>query len=387
MASATKSDPFSEVRRHIRERSPGLNEHELDDLTAEAIRLALEVSPELAGSPLIAAACAEIEVVLRQWRNNARRGHRVSAASPRHGAAPRLETHRRNRRPQSPRPPKGVVPIKFQDPVARFITTGTADLPTGETMLMAHRVGSLLVPVSHGEPCAPELREALERTFRATLSLPVEQAWADVLLDRIESVKLEKLQWDALIADKARSQQPPEKTEIRGRVVETGAAATVPATVTIVRQWGNRQVLQVDGQLEDGRPVRGYVIGTLGTPTPPLPPSHELSSRRILLTTIGELACWPAANRLPDYLLDVELISWLVERMGFDGGGGGGAGGTISRSSMTKLVVNPSALATEIERFSQRVEERCTDEEARVTRIHFQALAERIRTRSATSSE
>jgi hypothetical protein len=386
MASATRSDPFSEVRHYVRERSPGLNEHELDDVTGEAIKLALESNSDLADSALTSAAQAQVEALLRQRQDNARRGHRVSNTAFREGARERLEPHRRKRAAQTPRTPKGVVPIKFQDPVAQYVPTGTANLSTGETMLMAHRISRLLVPVSHGEPCAPELRQAIERMFHASCPLPVEQAWAEILLDQIEQARLNKLKWEAFLADK-KPQQLPEKTEIRGQVIGSGTATTLPGKVTLLRQWGNRQLLQIDGQLEDGRPVQGYLIGTLEAPTPPFPHNPEVSATRVLCNTISEIGRWPAANRIPDYLLDVELISWLVERMGFEGGGGGGAGGTISRSSITKLVVDPSALAAEIEKFSQRVEERCTDEEARVMRTRFQALAERIRARSATSNE
>ncbi len=79
-------------------------------------------------------------------------------------------------------------------------------------------------------------------------------------------------------------------------------------------------------------------------------------------------------------MLDPELLAWLVDRMGFDGGGGGGASGTITRTAMGALITTPAQLATAVENFGKRVAERSNDHDAELVENHFNEMAARIRT-------
>src|SRR5664279_4920379 len=100
MASESRTGPNDKVRRYVKERSPRLKSDEVQDVAGEAIKRALELNPKLTGDGLTAGAQGQVEAVLRQRRDNARRGHRVSDASFTKGAPDQLEPHRRNRAPQ-----------------------------------------------------------------------------------------------------------------------------------------------------------------------------------------------------------------------------------------------------------------------------------------------
>jgi hypothetical protein len=97
----------------------------------------------------------------------------------------------------------------------------------------------------------------------------------------------------------------------------------------------------------------------------------------VLLRTIARIPTLPGSVPLPAYALDLELVAWLIERMGFEGGGG--SAGTIQAKRMREILISPSTLAREIEVYARRLADKLDDSAAGRADARFQAMARRIR--------
>jgi hypothetical protein len=82
---------------------------------------------------------------------------------------------------------------------------------------------------------------------------------------------------------------------------------------------------------------------------------------------------------MPTYVMDHELVAWLIERMGFEGAGGGGVAGTLKAKSIARLLAYPAELVAEIEKFGDRFAERSDEATAKLAEPRFRAMAARVR--------
>ncbi len=295
MAPPATFNALLAVRLHVQGRWPRRSSDWIDDVVAEAVRLALEGASALEGEALAAAAFTQVDKIVRRNLSEARRGHRPSSgdvaavdSSP-EALAPR----RRRRSPRKPTTPKGLAPIRFQQPIADYVPNGIGDLPDGSTMLMAHRVSELLRSIARGEPIHPDLRRSLERIYGASFALQPDDAWADVLLDEIERAKREKLRWEAFNAGGQKSDPPPLESFVEGELLtETGETRPVKIRVipTVVRDWGSKQLVQLDGVFENGLPFQSWIINKAEEPILPMPYDAPSRTARILSDTIHTIA-------------------------------------------------------------------------------------------------
>jgi hypothetical protein len=243
-------------------------------------------------------------------------------------------------------------------------------------MLMAHRVAALLEPISHGDLISPQVGVALQRFYDKTFPHPVDNAWADVFLDELEKAKREKLQWEAVVAANNAASDLSEVT-VRRTNAPDAAPERLPVKITLVRSWGAHRVLKIEGTASDGQRFEAHVRGSEAQPAAPLPYMPHDRAFRVLCDVIGTIARWPTANSIPTHLLDVELVAWLIGRCGFEGGGGG-AGGTLKRSSIGQLLVDPQRLVLELRRFAARAAEGGNDDEAEAITERFKAMIARV---------
>jgi hypothetical protein len=132
------------------------------------------------------------------------------------------------------------------------------------------------------------------------------------------------------------------------------------------------------GEIGGETQVLGYLTSTFDD-VPMLAPTATPMSQApcVLLRAMERIARLGCSPPLPEYLIDCELIAWLIERVSFDGGGG--SKGKLSGASIERLLADPVALAEEVESYSQRHGERLTDREAGEAERGYAKIVERIR--------
>jgi len=370
------SSPVEAVRTYVAGRWPSRSRDWHEDVAAEAMRLALEAAPRIAGKELITAAVRQVAAAAQQRRNAQRRGQQIAGKGPADDGAV-FVPQRRARQPRPPRAPKGLTPIRSQRPIPDYVPTEIGDLPEAPTMLMAHRVAALLEPISDGDLISPQVAVALRKFYDKTFAQPVDNAWADLFLEELEKAKREKLQWEAAIASINAAPGLTEVTVQRTNVSDA-APERLPVKLTLVRSWGANRVLKIEGTASDGQTFSAHVRGSEIEPAAPQPYVPHARAFRVLCDVIGAIARWPTANRIPAHLVDVELVAWLIDRCAFEGGGGGGAGGTLKGSSIGRLLVDPQRLVLELRRFAARAAERGNDHEAEAITERFKAMIARV---------
>jgi hypothetical protein len=219
--------------------------------------------------------------------------------------------------------------------------------------------------------------------FRSSASL----AWCEVVVDEIAAAKRDKLEWEQHLADagsgKAQDEAAAsvERVELISRDAREGAKPVlhnVPMAARLVQKHGKREIYELTGRLDDVHELKILISGTRGAYDFPEPYDALPRAARAVLGAIEKLASWPGVQ-LPAYAVDIELVAWLVERMGFEGGGG--RGGTISAKRMIGLLSDPALLAEEILAFAERLAERGDDEVATNAHARFGAMAARVRLR------
>jgi hypothetical protein len=385
----TSSDEFAPVRRHVAARWPARTADWHDDITSEALEQAITANPNLKGPDLVAAACAMADTAATNDFNDARRGQRVVRTSPnRKSGDVAVGLRKRHRRARPPRTPQGLVPIKFQRAETDYVPFELADLPDGETRLIAFRlIEEVLGGVIRGEPVPPRMRGAMEEMYSSIFELPPALAWVDVLVAEIERAKRDQLKWEMSIATDATAPGPCSMVSAVTTNEETPRPVEITVTRKVIGKWGNRELHELRGVFKNGEPFlleNGeqfvcFIDGERDDGNPPTPYDGPIRARRVLLDATIKLSRWPTANQLPSYVMDHELVAWLIERMGFGGAGGGGVGGTLKTKSIAKLLAHPAELVAEIENFGGRFAERSDEATARIAELRFRAMADRVR--------
>lgn len=86
------------------------------------------------------------------------------------------------------------------------------------------------------------------------------------------------------------------------------------------------------------------------------------------------------AAPLPEYVRDPLLVSVLVQRMGFRGGGGPRR--LLKAKTIGQLLADPEKLAVSLEKYAQRFETGVDDKSADAARARFEDMLGRLRSRS-----
>lgn len=277
----------------------------------------------------------------------------------------------------------------LNDDAERLVPLTRAELPDATTVAPARRLfQEVIEPAMAGHPIALEAPRAIKEAYIRAFAEPPELLWASILKEEIQ-----KAQRGIIEAARANSVPPPPNTGNVGWSVDVTKTAKgeqayprmprharlalkpirtfeLHGNVTVeVEAWHNGQLI-----------ARGFVDGTFGD-IPPLvigttPAEHAVGVLLRALLRVVELG----GGSLPEYVIDSDLIAFLIERAGFDGGGG--ARGRLSGPSLFRLLADPSALAEEVEAFGIRHTESLSDDDARRAEARYRAVAAGIRERA-----
>jgi hypothetical protein len=201
--------------------------------------------------------------------------------------------------------------------------------------------------------------------------------WAEVLVDEISAAKLARMDWEEHLAN--RGTPPPNPSDLaEGVPVDkpTGKPVTKPMVYTLVYRDGDTAFIEFrsPGQPQPDGWITASIEPAGNGPTEYVP---ELAAACVLARSTWKLVdVHGGDSTLPPYVHDTELVLWLIERLGF--GGGGGPKATLSTASMVALVADPQGLVASIREYGARRAERATDTEAVRLEASFASLADRI---------
>jgi hypothetical protein len=393
LASKKRSKParlpgHDALLRYIAESHPAVAPKDREDVVQTALVKALAEDRTLSGGDLIERAQRHVKEIVQSARDQHRRGARVAAA--RDGApdqAP-VELMKRRRAPRRLRAPRGTLPVSLTGEdaaVLRLATSGVGDVPDDELKHVAARIEEVTERVKIGLATSKRDRVGLLNAYSALFGTSPKDSWVYPLVDEVAMAKKEQLLAQAPPKAPGTSTAPQHTlTDENFIVIGPPAKATkatpnehsikLPATVSVVAAAGDSVCFQLTAQ-HQGRTYRTFL--ELSEPSEhPTPRDPLLVARLVLLRCIERLASIPGSVRLPDYALDPQLIAWLVERMGFEGGGGARA---LAKETIVNLLLDLAALATKVEAHGRRVADRVTDAVAEHAESGFASIARRLR--------
>jgi DNA-directed RNA polymerase specialized sigma24 family protein len=381
LAMSLNKAEHDELLEHAKRILRGVPIEERKDLVQEAIVRALKSAPGTAGSELVELAKTLLPKVRNDERNRGRRDRTIHRASREEASREgTLRPVRRARR--RPHVPKGLVSVHA--PTGRdAIPIETADLPDAELVAAVRRLQSEVIrPALLGMPVPPAHRQLVLDAHERAFGGPPSAEWASILTSEIHEVRRQEL---VLALEKADPNTVPEHSSVNitktrdghERFPDLPAAFEKKVRLALIRRWGDEALVALMGELDGQERVLSYMMGSCAPPlTEAAFASPEARADAVLVRTLARLAQLEAGP-LPEYVVDRELIDLLIERAGFEGGGG--AQGKLSRDRIASLLLDPVALADEVERFGERQADRFGEEDANRVERKYAALAARIR--------
>jgi hypothetical protein len=349
------------------------------EMLQEALSRALEADPSLSGTVLAQRAIELLPQVNQAERDRLRRGGRIGD-----GAAAAMPQPIRRRSKRRPYMPLGLTPVL--DPTgAHVVSVEVGDAPDAALIVATTRLmDELFGPTLRHEPIHPKKRAAVLFAYKQCFGGTPDSAWAAVLAQEIQKTKRSLVA--ARDAAARKDEAPPETTSIEftkdagGHARYPALPARFAANVRQVVRWtdGTRATIDLIGEIDGETRVLGHIVGTF-EPAPQLQSTATpLTEAQITLTrAIQRAASFGGRVSLPEYVKDVTLIAWLIERAGFDGGGGVKA--LLSGGSLERLLLDAAELAAEVEAYAERHTERLDDASAEVAAANYAAMAHRIR--------
>lgn len=369
------SHDLQELQAYARRLCPDRSQSEIEVLAQEGVRLALERKPARKGA-LIARAQSAIASLARQRRwERKRESARKSAARAAAIDNCALEPIRRKQRARVPHLPKGLVRSRVADSGCFYTPIVVGDAPTKELKIMAARLVRELVPIAQGDPASQQLSSVVEKAYRRLFNTGnAHDAWAEVLMEEVGLATQESLAATASEALADRDDAMPNIAQMNMVHRATSRKAAPEAiSVRCIRRRGDHVTLEYVVEV-DGQRRKFWASGELGNGPPRPSYPRESAAHIVLVNTICRAT--RLGVKVPDFAVDGELVQFLIERMGFAGGGGTKK---LKAKSLTQLVLAPDALAGEIESFGHRHAERLNDVDAARCLERYTALAQRIR--------
>lgn len=365
------------LRTHVAE-VHGASADLRDELVQAALQVALERDPSAAEGELLRLAKEALPALVKAEGNRLRRGGGVRESTEADEPLPQ-PVHRLKRRPHLP---KGLVSV-LDATGAHVVPVETGDAPDLSVIVAARRlVAEVADPISRGESLHPKRRKALLQAYRTCFGGTPEGAWAAILTQEIQGARR------ALLATKEaaarQNQKQPDRTSIAFAKSTEGRARyphLPPKFVRDVRQvlrWtdGVRATFDLVGDLDGETRVLGSISGAFDDapllPSSATPLSQAPSVLERAAARSADFGCRPP---LPAYVRDPSLIAWLIERVSFDGGGRG----RLSGPSIERLLLQPLALALEVDEYGLRHANRLSKEDARRAARGYKSIAARIR--------
>ena len=370
---------LSDLERHVATVCPGASRDRRAELVQEAVRLALERDPSAKDDALVELAKAELPAVAQAELNQRRRGGAVREAAE--DFALPVSVRRQKRRPHLPR---GLIAV-LDEAGAHVIPGEVGDLPDSHARVAARRLADeVLQPIFRGEPLHPRKRAALLRAYDDCFGGSYEKAWAAVLTQEIQEAKRRLLAAHEVTA--RRNESPPAETNLAFTKTAKAHQAypdlprkfATNVRKRLVARNGVTATVELTGEIAGETQVPGYLTGTFAD-VPVLDSSATPLSQApyVLLCALEKSAHLGNSPPLPEYLIDHELVAWLIERAGFDGGGG--TKGKLSGASIERLLADPIALALEVEAYGARHAERLSEHDAAVAARGYAEIARRVR--------
>jgi len=351
------------------------------ELVQEAVRVALERDPLAKDDALIELAKAVLPAVAQVELNLRRRGGTVREAAE--GFALPVSVRRQKRRPHIP---SGLIPV-LDESGAHVIPSDIGDPPDLDVRVAARRLADeVLQPIFRGEPLHPEKRAALLQAYRLCFGGSYENAWAAILTMEIQDARRRLLA--AQEATARRNEIPSAKTNLTFTKTSEGEQAfpELPskflknARKRVIATDGNTRTVELVSEIGGETQVVGYLIQR-NDEGPVLDSAATPLSQApcVLLRALEKSAHLGYAPPLPEYVIDHELVAWLIERAAFDGGGG--SKGKLSGASIERLLADPEALAQEAETYGTRHAERLSEKDAAAAERGYAEMARRVRAR------
>jgi hypothetical protein len=372
---------LADLDRHAATVFPGASADRRAELVQEAVRVALERDPSAKADALVELVKAVLPAVAQVERNLRRRGGAVHEAGE--GLALPVSVRRQKRRPHLPR---GLIPV-LDESGAHVVPDDIGDLPDLHVRVAARRlVDEVLQPIFRSEPLHPRKRAALLQAYRHCFGSSCENAWAAILTREIQDARRRLLA--AQEATARQNEVPPATTNLTFTKTPEGEQAypDLPSKFAtnvrrrVIATDGNTTTVELTGEIGGEIQVVGYLIGAYDD-RPALDSSATPLSQApyVLLRALEKSAHLGYAPPLPDYVMDHELVAWLIERAGFDGGGG--SKGKLSGASIERLLSDPVALAQEVEAYGTWHAERLSEQDAAVAERGYADMACRVRAR------
>jgi hypothetical protein len=375
MANELKKNDLHTLVGLVAERCPFVPEAARADVVNEAFALVLRTTPAAGPGKLLESVAERIPEVAERLRVKERRERR-SRASAVLGPNPTVEAHRERRGNRRPHRPNGAVAAQVTSGAPRFIVKDEGALPEMDVRIAARRLRKeVLEPAERGHPvsaaAANFIRKAHQRHFGDAATV-----WASILAEQIGSAKREKLDWDAFLANGKRVEPAREDLATIQRKDETSPPEQVPLKMDLVYRDKKTTLLAIRKQGEED--ILAWLRGkTEPVGLQPVPYDSTRASQEVLGNTVHELLeTYRGYVVLPDYVFDHELLAWLIDRAGTQGGGG--PNGTISEATIATFLINPKKLVAEIRAYGARRADRAGEAEAGVLEKRFAAMADRV---------
>lgn len=245
----------------------------------------------------------------------------------------------------------------------------------------------VIEPMLRGAPVSPEHLNVLAKSYEGLFGVAPEHAWAQVLVQEIAEAKRAKLAQKAAEATQVRpaNVQADDAWSIMLHATKSGLVKypglQKPTRIPVSPVWIYKNtrdgLIALWGEVETGKPqLLLFVTVAFGDWDPPEPYADEtIWANNVLVQAIQKLAQLNC-GMLPEYILDDQLVTWLIDRMGFEGGGGPDH---VSEATLVKWLLSPERLGEELEKYGRRTAETQHDDEASETVGKFCSLAERVR--------
>jgi hypothetical protein len=382
--SLLRPEDLAMLERDAAALSPGISRADLQDIVHDAL---VQASGLVGDGNLVDAARGHLPGVLAERGSRARRGDALASGwtdGTGGDDAGALAPHRREQF-RDPHTPKGLIRRNRQGGETQYLPLDVADAPSQSQRRMAARlVEDFLLPTVRGEPLLPEHAELLEKAYKGRFGHRIDHQWAEILVDELGKVVRGDLQ--ARVGPNPDGKLKGDEGVIRlhrkpaalERDPNTPTELEVTVRRQLLHQSGNKALFGWVGRLFGEEQIILYESGTFVDPqsaASTTEPGPE-QARIVLLNTIVRMSTVSGSAPVPAWVLDVELVEFLIQRRGFEGGGGRKK---LTGKALVELLADRMVLADHIEEFGARNAERLEDETANRWADRCGALAQRIR--------
>lgn len=370
-------NPFERVRAQLlafASQSLGIDAPE--DAVNDAIAAAIAAAPHVRTDPdaLLPEAKARLEQYSKDQHWKRRRGR----SEPLNEDSVSERGQQPVRRQRKARFPAGLATYRSADIGEVAIGSGVGDTADDATRRAAEHLGHQdLLRISTGEPCSLKAARLIRELYRELKGVYPAHHWAFLLVEELDRAKRQVLSNPEATSDLTTS----SSVTLKRRNVDNDKPVRKPAFIVETPTTRGRYMRQAYIKESDQAKLIATTVGTTD-------PEFQYSSDR--LTRAGEILCQVrlklagetfVPQEIPAFADDPQLVAWLYERLGFEGGGGTSS---VKTKKLKEWLTNPSLLADALERHVARACERLDEAGAEALQEWAAPVVAKIR-KSATS--